>query len=291
MTSPSPSPSPTPSPSDPNWLHIQIPRRRFLQSAGLATAALFLLPRSLTFAAKAKETPKFAPPRDYALNPIRPVLGTWTRPGGAMPADGAVTLDYDLAAWIKPKGGIETQLSKMKLGSLRIARKPAGSTIRYELRREIDDIPCEATVLCRAGEIETVESWTARWSKVVQTGEVRDGHALVRDGNAKSPRKIPLAETGALVFDGSLLCKPATLPAIAAAGKKFTRLDQAIILRPGQRIRKSDTIAAPWDASAALRTWLLTGTATVPSHFVCDADNRPLFLTGFLLSSALRNIS
>jgi len=296
---------PAPScPSSADWLQVNIDRRRFIQGAGLTAAALFFFPGAAlaapkSKAAKAKFIEKFSPPRDFALNPIRPVLDSWRLPQGAIPAEGPVTLDFDLVLWDRTGGAKPQPVASMTAGHLRIVRKPdAGGSIRYAMKRDLAHIACESEITCRAGAggIEQVESWSARWPGIAQNGSVR-GREIVVITNKVERRLslwLPDAAPAPLIADASLYCNPALperLAAACAGGKTFTRLDQSMSLRENQCLRRDAAVAAPWSAAVSLQSWLLTGSGIPPTHFLCDPEKRALFNTAFAVSTALHAIA
>ena len=339
-SSPAASPATPASPAAPallpgDWLHVSIDRRGFIRGAGLAAATLFFFPRATldtaaapakakgAKAGKAKFIDKFSPPQDYAINPVRHVLDSWKPPQGAIPANASVTLDFDLVLWDRT-GGVKSQpIAGMTAGHLRIVRKPgAGGSVRYAIKRDLAHVTCESEITCRAGAggggIEQVESWSAQWPGITQSGAVH-ADAIVVTTN-KAERRLPLSGAPAaatvpvapggssalassaspassaapLIADASLFCNaalPALLASACAGGKTFTRLDQAMSLRENQRLRPDAPVAAPWDTAVSLQSWLLTGSGTPPAHILCDPEKRMLFNTAFAVSTALRAVA
>jgi len=265
-------------------------RRRFLESIGLTIGALLISRNAQLFAGEALSA------CSYALAPVESVLSSYVPPQGLLGPDRDGTIEFDLVGWNKDAGKKQMTVDRLRVGHFRVNRKFGEDKVAYETSRELDGDFCEGKIICRPGRIETVESWEAAWRRpsstpsdwppVVSRGSFQDGLIVMQGpgGERKLSCSVPLVSEVSLFFNPEL---PETL---SGDQKGFARLDQTMIPRLEQRMRLAGEVAPPW-GGFPLQTWLLSGRGLVPTHLVRDRENRPFFITGLLVSSALKSIS
>jgi len=275
-------------------------RRTFLWSSAQVAASLWLASRGVSLAAA--QEGEYSAGNFYPLNPLADFVGSYAAPSGDLILNRPCALQFDLIGWEKKAfkkgksalpGGEKTVVL---LGALHIERLPQVDKIVYRLKRTLETDSCEMEIVCRPDRWESVKTWKATYGNslsqtngvapLVATGSVEGGKIQWHDGAVLRQISCP----GLLLADAALLFNAGKLADMAAEGNEFCRLDQEGLPRIAQRFGKSaEAGGAP--GKKPLSAWLLTGRATMPSHFIYDAQGRPLFFTGLLVSAALKTIA
>jgi hypothetical protein len=232
--------------------------------------------------------------RTPALDPLPDYLANYHLPkGGASDPAMPQTLVFDVVEWrVGPK---RLKVTNAVIGSLTVERRPETDRTVYRTTRNITKVETvTGQFTCANDTWRSLREWhlghtlhrggSASRTKLLatqQTGRATaDGYTLARDGGTKAePLQTPLLCQAGLID---------RLPGIdLAATPRFAFVDGASGVRPDQRLRLQgeETVA-----SETTRSILQTGHATLPTHWIVDAQRRPLFITTFLLSLALVEI-
>ena len=127
----------------------------------------------------------------------------------------------------------------------------------------------------------------AKLTRTRQSGKREDENVVIRTDGAESVLACP----GPLLCQWGMLDAARRMQEFCKGGSEFTLLHVPSGLRPRQRFREDRQVVLPQGDNAPIRTFLQTGDGTVPTHWIVDSQGRPLFVTGFLVSWAMKAIS
>ena len=238
--------------------------------------------------------PKTADPTP-ALAPLPDYLADYELPrGNSNDPTQTQTLTFDIVEWrVGPK---RLKVTNAVIGSLTIERTPEADRTVYRTKRVIHKVETvTGEFVCAKDDWRSLREWrlqhvlhragNPRRVKLLstrQTGKASPtGYELTRDGGThKAALDTPLTCQGGLID---------LLPSLDLAAKPhFALVEGASGVRPDQRLQMQGEHTV---AGQTTRSILQTGHATIPTHWIIDDQNRPLFITTFLLSLALVEIS
>jgi len=233
--------------------------------------------------------------RTPALDPLPDYLEGYKLPKGN-PSDPTrtQTLTFDIVEW--RVGTKRLKVTNAVIGSLVIKRTPETGRIIYQTERKIHKVDTvTGEFVCTNDRWHSLREWrlqhvlhragNARRIKLLSTRQAGKangtGYELTRDGGTrKADLDVPLTCQGGLID---------RLPSLDLAVKpRFALVEGASGVRPNQQLQVQGKHTV---AGQTTRSILQTGHATIPTHWIIDDQNRPLFITTFLLSLALVEIS
>ncbi|MBI1353806.1 MAG: hypothetical protein GC160_05620 [Acidobacteria bacterium] len=234
-----------------------------------------------------------------------PLLGASATPAGASPVQGwlagaapgegsapARTLRYAVLRWTEtdPKTAVT---KNAEIGRLELAMDRQGDQTRVRVvqttKYSQPHNRIEAEILCRRDPLLSLQSWKLT-STIEQRADCRyeasgrvEGHE-VRLSDGLSERSFPV--------DGPLVC-PWTLPfstsAHAELPERFALLDELLLYKPDQRLRREASVSLPYrDGERKMSCWSQRGTGVLPLHYFADDQGRCQLVTQSALAWALQ---
>ena len=234
-----------------------------------------------------------------------PLLGTSRLPAAAAPVQGYLSehapasgsanpglLVYDVLRWTRtdPETG-ETR--NVKIGSLEIERVQEDGAVKLNVRQRTSYSQpvnrLEAEALCDddawlSMRCWKLKSWTeGREDSVYESeGEVVGSQWRSNDGISESMGRfqrpmisqwsLPIALAGGELEEGSV-----------------TLLEDLAAIKPRQTIRPGPEVRAPYQGKEhAFTSWVQTGPAVLPIHYLVDGNHLPQLMTQGALAWALQ---
>ncbi len=253
--------------------------------------------RTAKAAGKGGVRTKQVPSHVAALNPVSAYLQSYVPPDGILDPMQRQTLTFEIVGW--GTGKDRQNVSVPILGEVTVVRTPSSDAVQYEVTRRLGkEETMTGRFRCRTDRWHSLEEWQYEYklssgqqniNKLTftsQSGKKAGGNVTIRTDRAESVLACPtplLCRYGVLDMSGRLneFCKPE---------HAFTLLHEPSGLRPGQRFRQDAGDVLPGGRKPPIETVLQTGPATVPTHWIVDEQGRPLFVTAFLTSWALKSI-
>ena len=275
----------------------EMKRRDFLLQS-IEASLLAYLPAGLTMAAEsgAGTEQESGPPA--ALNPVSTYVASYVPPEGALDPARRQTITFDVIGWTTDKG--RQNVSTPVVGEITVSRNPLPEAVEYEVTQRLGKQETMAGQFrCWMDRWHSLADWEfeytlsanqdsiARLTRTQQSGKREGENVVIRTNGAESVFACP----------APLLCQWGMLDAawrmreFCEAPSEFTLLHVPSGLRPRQRFREDRRVVLPRGNNAPIQTFLQTGDATVPTHWIVDSQGRPLFVTAFLISWAMKAIS
>ncbi len=238
-----------------------------------------------------------APGHVVAFNPVSAYLQSYVPPEGIPDPTRRQTLTFDIVGWAATKD--RRNVSAPVLGDVTVVRTPSSDIVQYEVRQRLGkEEAMTGQFRCRTDRWHCLEQW--QYEYALNTGQ-DDIDRLTRTGQSgkNTGEGVRIRTDGAesvLACGTPLLCRygildmAGQLEGFCKADSEFTILHEPSGLRPGQRFRQDRGGVLPDGRESPVQTFLQTGPATVPTHWIVDEQRRPLFVTAFLTSWALRSI-
>jgi hypothetical protein len=232
-----------------------------------------------------------------ALNPVSAYLQSYVPPDGILDLTRLQTLTFEIVGW--GTGKDRRDVSSPILGEVTMVRTPSSDAIQYEVTQRLGkEETMTGRFRCRTDRWHSLEEWQYeyalstgrqdidRLTHTSQSGRNTGENVTIRTDRAESVLACPtplLCRYGVLDMSGRLneFCK---------SEHAFTLLHEPSGLRPDQRFRPDAGDVLPGGRRPPIETVLQTGPATVPTHWIVDEQGRPLFVTAFLTSWALKSI-
>jgi len=240
---------------------------------------------------------KQIPSHVAALNPVSAYLQSYVPPDGILDPTRRQTLAFDIVGW--GTGKDRRNVSAPILGEVTVVRNPSSGVVEYEVRQQLgkEEI-MTGRFLCRTDHWHSLEEW--QYEYVLSTGQENiDRLTRTRQSGKNAGESVTVRTDGAesiLACPTPLLCRYGILD-VAGRLKEFCQVEDAFTvlhepsgLRPGQRFRQDAGGTLPGGRKRPVQTILQTGPVTVPTHWIVDEQGRPLFITAFLTSWALKSI-
>lgn len=288
---------------------MTVHRRDFIQGAVEASIATYLAGMGL--GSVAHHVGQRPDGTVCYLGPVSRYVRDYRRPRGRVVANRAQTLRFDVVYWQAVNE--RTTPENKVIGEVTMKRVPAGRHVVYEIRRRLPGVEeLTASITSRLDAWRTPVAWhvehrsdsafdrrLASQGLLIQKGRF-DGKAIFTK-HGKSESRLPVAAP--LTSQWGLIDQAGQLQRLwdarrAGLGKRvqkflaeqgFSLLMEPSGVRSAQKIRRHMT-GSPVPKLGPLTAWLQTGPATVPTHWVVDDEGRPLFITMFTTSLALREI-
>jgi hypothetical protein len=232
-----------------------------------------------------------------AFNPVSGYVQSYSPPEGRISPDQQQTLVFDIVGW--KTGKDRKSPDAPLLGEATVVRHPAADGVRYEVtqRNGADDV-LTGTFRCNASAFHSLVSWeyehalgaqaanVAGWSRIRCEGECDGKKAVVRTNGSRSVTAV----AAPLLCRWGLLDAAARMAELCSPTSRCSVLEVPSGLRHGQQFTEDRKVVLPGAVSSPIRTYLQTGPATLPTHWIVDEAGRPLFVTAFLTSWALKSI-
>jgi hypothetical protein len=227
-----------------------------------------------------------------ALYPVSALLDDYQPPSVNKPIVRASKLTYDIVGWQTGKG--RRDVTCPSLGTLTLNQATDSGRIKYRVERQQKSFgKLTASFTCANDGRGTLLEWKAE-----------------HDPSEQYPAKSPWTENGKRTGDTvelsgttgrhvqnipSLVTCPWAMMGLGnnlsnLTGGEFAMVDAPSGIRTQQRLQRNGETPIPGsDTKAAC--YLQTGQAVMPTHYVIDEHGYPLFVTAFLVSFVLKDIS
>lgn len=241
---------------------------------------------------------KQVPSHVAALNPVSAYLQSYVPPDGILDPTRRQTLTFEIVGW--GTGKDRQNVSAPIVGEVAVVRNPSSGAIEYEVKQQFGKgETLTGRFRCRTDRWHSLEEW--QYEYVLSTGQEKiDRLTRTSQSGKNTDANVTIRTDGAeSVLEGCptpLLCRYGILDMagrfkeFCEARNAFTLLHEPSGLRPGQRFRQDAPDLLPAGRKRPIQTILQTGPATVPTHWIVDEQGRPLFITAFLISWALKAI-
>ena len=233
-----------------------------------------------------------------ALNPVSTYVKSYVPPEGVLDPASRQTLTFEVLGWGTDKK--RQKVSTPVLGDVSVTRTPLSDRVEYALSlNQLGGETMTGRFLCTNDRGHPLLQWELEYA--VDSAR-KDVAALCRtrqSGNRKGDELRMHTDGTETITDlsGPLLCRCGLLDsanqlsALCKVDAGFTILHEPSGLRPNQRFRAAETGVLPHGEKVPIRTFLQSGPATLPTHWIVDSEGRPLFMTVFLTSWALTAIN
>jgi len=253
--------------------------------------------RAARGAGKVRVATEPVPDHVAALNPVSTYIRSYIPPDGSLDPTQVQTLSFDILGW--GTGQDRQRVSTPILGQVTVRRNPSSESVEYDVRQQLGKLEVmTGRFQCRTDRWHSLEGWQYKYELTAgqedidrlsfskQSGKDAGETVTIETDGARSVTKIStplLCRYGILDITGRLneFCE---------ARNSFAMLLEPSGLRPGQRFRQDVRDVVRGRRELPIQTILQTGPATVPTHWIVDEQGRPLFITAFLTSWALKSI-
>jgi len=232
-----------------------------------------------------------------ALNPVSTYVKSYVPPKAVLDPERRQTLTFEVVGWTTDKK--RKNVSTPTLGEVSVIRRPSPDAVEYALSLNQRGEAMTGHFLCSNDRWHPLMQWELEYAVDSAQKEVAALCRTRQSGNRKGD-KLGMHTDGAKTvadISGPLLCRcglldsASHLSTLCENGAGFTMLHEPSGLRPNQRFRVAETGVLPRGEELPIRTFLQSGPATLPTHWIVDSEGRPLFLTVFLTSWALKAIN
>lgn len=271
-------------------------RREFMaQSVGASLLAYWTGSGAVAFSSS---NDKHAPSRLSALDPVWQYVKSYVRPGGVLDTTQRQSLTFDILGW-KTDAGRQI-VSTPVLGEIIVKRNPLAGAVEYEVEQNLAQAErMTGRFRCRTDRWHSLYQWQFEYAFDSKRKNIANMCRTRQSGRREADKIITVTDGAETLSTCSapLLCRWGLLDAawrmaeLCETGDRYTVLHEPTGLRPDQRFRQDRTGTLSNGEDAPIRTFLQTGPATVPTHWIVDSQGRPLFVTVFLISLALKAIS
>ncbi len=271
-------------------------RRDFMvQSIGASLLAYLTGPGAV---AVASSTEQQTPARLSALNPVSQYVKRYVRPKGVLDASQRQILTFDILGWRTDKG--RQIVATPVLGEITVKRNPLGGAVEYEVEQHLGKgEKMTGRFRCLTDRWHSLEQWQLEYALDSKHKNIANMSRTRQSGRRESDKIVTVTDGAETVSACSapLLCRWGLLDAacrmadLCETGERYTVLHEPSGLRPDQRFRQDRSGILGHGEDTPVRTFLQTGPATVPTHWIVDSQGRPLFVSAFLMSLALKAIS
>ena len=253
--------------------------------------------RAARAAGKDRVATEPVPEHVSALNPVSTYVQSYTPPDGTLDQTQSQTLLFDIVGWGTAKD--RQRVSTPILGQVTVSRNSSSDAVEYEVRQQLGKVEAmTGRFRCRTDRWHSLEAWQYKYALTTGQEDI-DRLAFSKQSGKNTGDTVTIETDGAqsnIKISTPLLCRygmldiAGRLNEFCKAKSPFTLLHEPSGLRPGQRFRQDAEDVLPNRRRRPIYTILQTGLATVPTHWIVDEQGRPLFITAFLTSWALKSI-
>lgn len=271
-------------------------RRAFLMKSVEASLLAFL-PAGVASAARQVKAVPISMDLLPALNPVSSYLQSYAPPEGPFDPDRAQRLVFDVVGWKTDKG--RKAPTAPILGEVSVVRTPSSGEVRYEVAmRNGENETLTGTLRCGTDPWRALKSWEyvhaldagapnlSAWTQTRCAGTCDGGKVTLRQDGAETVQEI----TGPVLCRCGLIDAAPRFADLCAKAGTFAVLEVPSGLRRDQALAEDESGRLPDGGTTPIRTFLQTGPATLPTHWIVDESGKPLFITAFLTSWALKAI-
>ncbi len=272
-------------------------RRDFMARSIGASLAAYLGVSGATEAERGNEKPGVRG-KLSALNPVSQYARSYVPPKRALDPSRPQSLEFDIIGWKTDKG--RQIVSTPVLGQIAVKRSPSADAVEYEVVQDLAGREkMTGSFQCLADPRRSLVSWQFEHT-LSSNRKITAGMSQTRQSGKRQGDKIVVVTNGAETVSTApnpLLCRwglidmASRLADLCRGENRYTVLHEPSGLRPDQRFREDRPGVLGSEEDAPVRTFLQTGPATIPTHWIVDSQGRPLFVSAFLVSWALRAIS
>ncbi|KPK38963.1 MAG: hypothetical protein AMJ65_12170 [Phycisphaerae bacterium SG8_4] len=232
-----------------------------------------------------------------ALNPVSQYAESYVGPRGVLDTSRRQSLTFDVVGWRTDKG--RQIVSTPVLGEITVKRSPLPGAVEYEVAQRLGkDETMTGNFRCLADRRHSLERWQFQYALDSKRRNIASMSRTEQSGRREGNKIITVTDGAETVSTSSapLLCRWGLLDVacrmaeLCGTGDRFTVLHEPTGLRPDQRFREDRRGTVGREGETSIRTFLQTGPATVPTHWIVDSQGRPLFVSVFLVSLALKEI-
>ncbi len=233
-----------------------------------------------------------------ALNPVSEYAKSYVRPKGVLEVSRRQSLTFDVIGWRTGKG--RQIVSTPVLGEITVKRNPLDDAVEYEVTQRLAKTETmTGRFRCLMDRRHSLERWQYEYALDSNRRNITSMSRTRQSGRREGDKIVAITDGAETVSTSSapLLCRWGLLDAACRMGElcgpddRFTVLHEPAGLRRDQRFREDSRGVLGHGQDAGVRTFLQTGPATVPTHWIVDSQGRPLFVSVFLMSLALKEIS
>ena len=273
-------------------------KRREFMARSIGASLLAYLGASEVTAVETGGERKQIPGKLPALNPVSKYAMSYVPPDGVLDPSRPQSLTFDIIGWGTGKG--RQIVSTPVLGEITVKRSPSGDGVEYEV--ELDLAKREKMTgrfRCLTDHRHSLAQWQFEYSLDAKPKNLAGMSRTTQSGRREGGKIITVTDGAETVSTGSapLLCRwglmdvACRMAELCGASDRFTVLHEPSGLRADQRFREDRAGGLGDGENSPIRTFLQTGPATVPTHWIVDSRGRPLFVSAFLVSWALKAIS
>ena len=233
-----------------------------------------------------------------ALNPVSQYAKSYARPRDVLSVSQRQSLTFDVIGWRTGKG--RQIVSTPVLGEIIVKRNPLDGAVEYEVTQRLAKTETmTGSFRCLMDRRHSLQRWQYEYTLDSKRKNIASMSRTRQSGRREGDEIITVTDGAETVSTNSapLLCRWGLLDAacrmaeLCGPGDRFTVLHEPTGLRADQRFREDRRGVLGHGQDAGVRTFLQTGPATVPTHWIVDSRGRPLFVSVFLMSLALKAIS
>lgn len=233
-----------------------------------------------------------------ALNPVSKYVKSYVRPKRVLDASRRQSLTFDVIGWRTDRS--RQIVSTPVLGQITVKRMPLAGAVEYEVAQRLGKTETmTGNFRCLTDRRHSLERWEFEYTLDSKRNNISSMSRTRQSGRRDGERIVTVTDGAEIVSSSStpLLCRWGLLDVacrmaeLCRTGDRFTVLHEPTGLRPDQRFREDRRSVVGHGQEASVRTFLQTGPATVPTHWIVDSQGRPLFVSVFLVSLALKEIS
>lgn len=238
------------------------------------------------------------PDRLSALNPVSEYVKRYVRPEGMLDSSRRQSLTFDILGWKTDKS--RQIVSVPVLGKILVRRNPVAGAVEYEVEQNLaQGEKMTGRFRCSADRRHSLQQWQFEYALASSRRNIAAMSRTRQSGRREADKVITVVDGAETVSKCSppLLCRwglvdvAFRMAELCEKDQRFTVLHEPTGLRPDQRFRQDRGGTLASGDSASIQTYLQTGPATVPTHWIVDSQGRPLFVSAFLISLALKAIS
>ena len=272
-------------------------RRDFMARSIGASLLAYLGVSGATAVGKDSEEQRIAD-KLSALNPVSEYARSYVPPENALDPSRPQSLTFDIIGWRTDKG--RQIVSTPVLGEVAVTRNPLDAAVEYEVVQDLGKSEkMTGRFRCLTDRRRSLVSWQFEYALDSNRKNIAGMSRTRQSGRREGNNIITVTDGVETVLPNStpLLCRWGLMDAasrmadLCGTADRFTVLHEPSGLRPDQRFREDLRGALGNGQEILVRTFLQTGPATVPTHWIVDSQGRPLFVSAFLMSWALKAIS
>lgn len=273
-------------------------KRRDFMTRSIGASLLAYLGVSGVAAVEPDSSKQQIPGKLSALNPVSDYAGSYVPPDNALDPSRSQRLKFDIVGWKTDKS--RQIVSTPVLGQVTVMRNPLKDAVEYEVVQDLAKREkMTGRFRCLTDRRHSLVDWQFEYALDSNRKNSAGMSRTRQSGRREGDKIISFTDSAEIVSASSvpLLCRwglmdvASRMDALCGTGDRYTVLHEPSGLRPDQRFREDHGGDLANGQDTPIRTFLQTGPATVPTHWIVDLRGRPLFVSGFLVSWALKAIS